>query len=420
MANADVSSGDFKLGNVFIFLLPILGLVKFNFFGELYLHEVILVLACGIVVIGGLGTRKPSIFWFILFFGLLWLVSQIVTDYYMGIPLEDYLRGWAKISFFLISYVALSNFISTDWRAFVWIFVSAIPLFFRPFQLFYMDLDPLVLWKFGVGPALLIFTSLPFFLKYRNNSDSGRYCYWIAFVYFVFGVISFLLNARSFAGLSMVSALIAYAYPNIKGSVLSVQRISFVLIFLSMFSLGILKIYSVGASSGIFGAEAQLKYEAQMLYGNGVVDIIVGGRAEGLVSTIAIYDSPFLGHGSWAKDFKYLELFLELRSFYSEVVHDAIPEEFSDGLIPSHSYLLGAWVEAGFCGALFWAFVIFITVFKVLPAAIARADWFGLAVLCGVPTFIWAIIFSPFGSNVRVDVAGLLAIYTYLLNRQKS
>ena len=84
----------------------------------------------------------------------------------------------------------------------------------------------------------------------------------------------------------------------------SIGRAAVGLVFCGIAAFTILQGYDIAASHGWLGAGAQTKYVEQ----SGSLGVLVGGRSEVLVSTQAIMDSPILGHGSWAKDFTYVDL----------------------------------------------------------------------------------------------------------------
>jgi hypothetical protein len=74
--------------------------------------------------------------------------------------------------------------------------------------------------------------------------------------------------------------------------------------------------------------------------------------------------------------------------------------EEEEDLIPTHSFLLGAWVEAGLLGAIFWAWVIILPV-RVLLRPHSLTD-FPIPLIAFIAfLFIWDILFSPFGSMAR-------------------
>ncbi len=77
------------------------------------------------------------------------------------------------------------------------------------------------------------------------------------------------------------------------------------------------------------------------------------------------------------------------------------PEEMRSGIIPTHSYLFGAWVDAGILGAVFWVWILVSTarVFtRIYPATNALLPvGIYLAFL-----LLWNIPFSPYGTDGRL------------------
>lgn len=403
------------LGNALVLLLPLLGLVKIELVGELFVHEVILILLFPVLLIKRSNMLGQNMVKIILLLGLMWFGSQVATDIFRETPPEDYLRGWAKISFFLISFASLVMLLTTPLRVFLWIAASVVPMFLRPFQLFANDLELEVLWKFGVGAALLFAACLPSLWKVFNIPSDMTPVQRIAWLHIIFGCGSFFLNARSMAGLSILTGILLFIFIRFRGSQLRTQALAFGMAAALVVSFALVSVYSVGASSGFFGEEAQWKYELQNAYGGGPLSVLLGGRSESLVSTQAIADSPFIGHGSWAKDFKYLSMYIDMRRAFSEDQGNPFDVDNNDGLIPSHSYLLGAWVEAGILGGAFWAGIILLCVLKVVPAAFEAISPLSIYVLMTLPLFLWNVLFSPFGAFVRVETAGILAIYSILI-----
>ena len=166
------------------------------------------------------------------------------------------------------------------------------------------------------------------------------------------------------------------------------------LVFLAVAVVGVLQLYDAAASGGLLGSDAQAKYVDQ----SGTFGVLLGGRSEVLASTQAIIDSPILGHGSWAKDFKYVDLLAQrLSSLGYEV--GAGPSDV--GLIPAHSYLMGSWVWAGFLGGLFWLAILGIAVWLLANLYSFRVELAPLLVFSAT-LLVWAIAFSPYGFSARI------------------
>ena len=167
-------------------------------------------------------------------------------------------------------------------------------------------------------------------------------------------------------------------------------------------------IYSGLASSGFLGAEARDKYQVQSQNDLG---LLFGGRNEMLTSIKAVEDSPIIGHGSWAQDRSYV--MYEVMSLRSHGMPSNSSDFVSD-LIPSHSYLMGAWVEGGLAGAVFWSYCLILCIYAlfsllVVDSAVVPFVAFSLV------DFVWNILFSPFGAEVRFLVAGQIGILFWVL-----
>jgi O-antigen ligase len=152
-------------------------------------------------------------------------------------------------------------------------------------------------------------------------------------------------------------------------------------------------IYSHYAQLGVFGEYAQRKLKAQ----SGEGGLLLGGRSEMLASGQAIIDSPLLGHGSWARDPAYVAIMADRRAELGYKRFQGGGR--SDDLIPTHSYILGAWVEAGIVGGLFWLLMLGIT-FSALFNASGTEPLLPLFAFAGF-MLMWDILFSPLGTPTR-------------------
>ena len=171
--------------------------------------------------------------------------------------------------------------------------------------------------------------------------------------------------------------------------------------------------YQNAATAGILGADAKEKYEEES---SGKYGVLVGGRPDLLGAIPAIYDSPILGHGSWAKDWTYLKAEREalLLLGYKEAFQ-ITREDYISGYIPAHSYLLQAWIWAGIVGALFWAWVFVFTArafMRIYPPTVALLPLFSLVAL----SLLWEVLFSPYGEDVRIVFPYYMVVVMTLWN----
>lgn len=170
--------------------------------------------------------------------------------------------------------------------------------------------------------------------------------------------------------------------------------------------------YRYAASSGILGEGAKDAYEKQS---SGDYGLLLGGRSAILGSIPAIYDSPILGHGSWARDPFYVLAQLEALSLagYDDRA-EVENEELEEGYVPAHSYLFGAWVEAGIVGAIFWGWVLVLAIkvlLRIYPGNMALLPLMAF----GAVSLAWDLVFSPYGAQARIVAPYyLVMLMTYL------
>ncbi|MBL6934963.1 MAG: hypothetical protein ISR48_06070 [Alphaproteobacteria bacterium] len=384
---------DWVLVYPFIFMIPALMFIEIRLVGRLFLPEVIL---AGILPFLLLARGKalmeplPRIFLIIMF---LWLVGQVATDLIRSTPTQDYVRGWAKILNTMINFMSI-YLITFGNRRRLNVFALGVTAgyflmyFLNPSE--QMAEDP---WKFGLGLATALL-----FCNIGNLKQVYRTGILPVLCLLAPATLSMLQASRSLAGISFLSAVYVAFQFYIGGRKEKAQKMS-PLKMATLMAVGIaaaavlLEVYSYAASSGMLGRDAQYKYEMQS---QGQFGILLGGRAEIFVSIQAISDSPFIGHGSWAKDPRYAALLLKLENFGYEISSLSI----ESGLIPSHSHLFGAWVESGILGALMWMWVILFIVITLIKLSQVRESLTPLAAFVGIQ-LIWDILFSPFGAERR-------------------
>ena len=186
------------------------------------------------------------------------------------------------------------------------------------------------------------------------------------------------------------------------------QRYILFVIGLILSGWAVITIYSRAAESGLLGYEARLIFELQSA---GVYGVFLGGRSEFLASTAAIMDSPILGHGSWAKDCQYTDILMETKrrlGYFPDAQYD-------NCLIPTHSILLGAWVDAGLLGAVLWLWVGFITAKALIFVIQNNVKFMPLIVFFGFVQ-LWDLAFSPYGAGRRFTTTFFIVITIMILN----
>jgi O-antigen ligase len=348
--------------------------------------------------------------WFFLMFGL-WFASAIITDIVRQTEFADFVRGWAKIVFFAItfafSYLASRTTLSPIVYFYVGLQFGSLAQQIVSPSAFFVD-EP---WKFGYGPPVTILVLT--LISTRAFVDRFKVVGQLACLAAI-AIANLAGNTRSVFGILVVTAGLVWAglkhgrfrwqRPLPKWAFIALLACGIVL------SQGVVSAYELAASSGLLGQAALEKYESQS---QGSLSILQSGRTESLVSIQAIQDSPFIGHGSWARDFYYIGLYVRaLEDSGLRVAGDA----YEDDLIPTHSFLLGAWVESGILGGLFWMFCI-VVAFRALYASFHIPPENRPLVVFVVVNFFWCVLFSPFGAQERFFVAVELCMMLWAIRR---
>lgn len=152
--------------------------------------------------------------------------------------------------------------------------------------------------------------------------------------------------------------------------------------------------YKAMTRAGYLGDKELRKLEDQEGAAGGV---LVGGRFGFLVGLWAACHKPLLGHGSWPLDtYGYTQ---QVVDYFQINTQDAKLMTKKLYWIPSHSAIVGGWVEHGFLELLFWLFIVHLTLVNFPRAAIVFPEYAGLYALF-FSEMIWHLLFSPAGHRV--------------------
>lgn len=388
------------------FLIPALMFVELELVGRLFVSEALFLVAIP-WLLPQARVANPGWLRILTSAGLIWLGGQILTDVIRDASFFDYSRGWSKIAFMLTDLLAISLIVGRSPRRLVLFSLglatsSVIGYFVAP-NIFAID-DPFK-WAFALPITVSVLSVATVGHWRRPHLVASLGLAWMA-------IINLFGDFRSLAGICIVTVAYLAVGPLVASRSMQSGRSAkrFLLVGAVVFVAGLVAIqgYAVAADSGLLGDEAKAKYQEQA---GGGLGLVLGGRSEALVSYQAILDSPIIGHGSWAKDYQYVDLLTErLR----QLGYQPFQLYVESGLIPSHSYLFGAWVEAGVVGGIFWLVVLAITVRALVQMSRVRPRVAPLVAFLSI-SLLWDILFSPFGAQARVSAA--LALVAVMLVR---
>ena len=390
-------------GNLCACLIPMLMFLEVQLVGRLFLSELVLIGLLPFLLIKRARLLLSPIPKTFLLLGFMWLLAQILTDVVRETPFEDWIRGWSKIIFTLLDFSAIYLFLNGKEKRF---FYFSAGIAFGQLLYYFLVLHGNGDWKFGYGSAVTLLAVLASQLGFFGR----RKILSVALILSM-GVLNIFMDYRSMGIFCLLTGVFVLAKQSNRK--LNWKSVVILLMVGGVALTAITNLYEYGASEGLLGERARDKYLMQT---HGDLGVLLGGRSEFLGSFSAVADSPLIGHGSWAKDPKYVQIMLESMIEHGYKVNK---KEASD-LIPSHSFIMGAWVEAGLLGAIFWGWVFVLTIRALFAAYVVRTAITPLIVFIAID-FLWSIPFSPFGGGTRLVVAYYVALMMFvLITLQKS
>jgi hypothetical protein len=375
------------MGDAFAFIVPMLQAIEIPVAGTLLASDLMMVVALPLALIRHSDRLRLKPVRTILTLGCLWFLGQVVTDLVRESPPEDYLRGWIKIAFVLINFTVVWLVVCGSRRRFliyaVGISVGTIAAYFV-----HPSVDAILSpWKFSLGVPVTMLVAL-FAARFKQYRILG-----ILIPLCVLAGGHILKDCRMLAVIALITAIYSIFLMSQERESLGAKRRAGLILLVVMGVWGFASIYSYYAKQGVFGKYAQQKTEAQSAGEGGA---LLGGRREILASSQAIIDSPILGHGSWARDPKYVAI-LQERS--DDLGYKRFQGGKVDDLIPTHSYVFGSWVDGGIAGGIFWFYVLIFTIYTTFNAT-GREPLLPFFAFAGL-MLSWDTLFSPLGTPTR-------------------
>ena len=178
--------------------------------------------------------------------------------------------------------------------------------------------------------------------------------------------------------------------------------------------VGVAMLYGMLAGGGRLGEKAQEKYDRQRSASGGT---LVGGRAEFFVGLAAALDRPVLGHGSWPADTG--QAVQRAAERFGIEVDDSRRrrDPHAQAIIPTHSALVGAWVEHGIMGGIFWLSILILLI-RNTPLAVRFLPESAGLVIFNAPAAAWTIFFSPMPQRAACAILLLPLLVTQVRSLQ--
>jgi O-antigen ligase len=314
-----------------------------------------------------------------------------LSDWITNNSTANFLRGWAKLIFLVLDVVALGfTSYKNPWN--IWWFNLGLGIGGMVKSLVIGDIFSADNWKGQFSPAvsllLLICTS-----PIPNQKI-------LAWLIGLFGLINMYVDARSLALQCLFVSFVIWA--KLKNSF----RFSIGKIIIPAVSIFLLLV--------IIYFQTQNNYMSRRDASNTI-------RGAGYqIALKAIWESPIVGYGSWAKNRDLAKEYIDLtRHTYNQYTMPKIDEIEN---IPAHSQVLQSWVEGGILGITFFALYGYRLVQGLFRLVVQKSynQFFPLFIFNFLIS-LWHLIASPFASAHRISIAVsvvMLCIMTMQFDQQ--
>lgn len=334
---------------------------------------------------------------------LLLLFFQVVTDMIVGTAPADYFRGWASILVSLISFIVLFKLFNSYEAIVLYVLMIMIKNIFYTDDIVDSDMS---YFKFKMVPILSSFVYLLAAYFYRRGNVKA-----VLGVLMGYSITCVSFDSRSTAVVFFLSAIIIYFF-NSKMVITRSKIIIFSVLALVIFQFTYM-FYVDAVMDNQFGGDHARGQMQRLENPYNPFELLMTGRGETFAAATAISDAPLLGHGSWAKDhtLKYYQILL---MFHDEELN--LEKAYAkDQLIPSHSILMGAWINCG-VGGFLAVLLLFFFLMKMGFYMIRNAQSVALYPVIVLMTIglIWTFAFSPFQHlRFSVPATGAILLSTY-------
>lgn len=342
----------------------------------------------------------------IVFALLLLLCFQLFTDLFVvGNSPQNFLRGSASIIMPIISFIVVFKMFQDEEAIVLFIFFTVIKNIIFTDDIVDSEMS---YFKFKIAPILsnIVYLLIYYFYKKGNMKL-------LMGTIFLYCVVCLANDTRSSAVSLLISAVLIYFYTNV--NVTRQKIIVFSVAGAIMFQCAY-AFYVKSVLDHELGGAHSVEQLQRLDNPYNPFELLITGRGETYVALTAISDNPWFGHGSWAVD-KNLKYYKMLLAVHDEDLNIEKAME-KDQLVPSHSILLGAWVNYG-VGGFIAVFLIFCYLMRAGFYVIRNGQSLTMYPIIVIMTvgLIWMFCFSPF-QHLRYSAppwgAMLLSAYYHL------
>lgn len=387
---------------ILLFLMATFSMTQIRLVGYIGISELVMaIIGPYLLFKNWKNLRRDGLGTFLILDGL-WIFSALITDWYREIPLKDVLRGVASPLMILFVTPCVYVLLKADVRKVKWAVVGfALTTFLSVFviqkgtdygraeMLGVSSVEAAIEYKLTLVTMVMSVGAIIPSVAYLRMPHLSFFLTLCVAIYSLYsGGRSMFLSLLISSGLMF---LVGGKITKIK----HVRRLQPIMIITALLLVFLAKKgYEYAATHDYMGEDERQKYETQSKSKIG----LLMGRGTIVDSALAIWDSPFIGHGSWALDYKGFNV-----RALEWLEDDKALEEFykmgSITYIQGHSHILTAYIWHGFFGGVFWVYVLWVVwrTFRLYLGIVP--ELYGYLAFT-LPYLIWNILFSPFGDRV--------------------
>jgi len=410
-----------KAYKIIAFLYPVLSYFKINLVGQLAAGDLIALLSFfDFKETKKLFAHVPDIKKISIAYSA-FLLAQVISDLVNHSAFKDMLRGWANIGMAVLTTVFFINLFKKSPKYIIFFLLGFAFRYvilggssgkeYSTDTLF--TLDNMGVFKFRIAPILnVLLLVLSWYLLQRS---AGQYNNIIA-LFGLYGLFCLAMDFRSNGIFFIMSAFIAYYRQYIR-SISFKKLIPYLLIFILAFQ-GMYMLYISKALQGEIGGKHTLEQLKMTNNPYNPINLLLVGRTEFFVGLKAALDKPILGHGSWARDINGYYTYMAFKLHGEEDKFSSLLISRNGQLIiPAHSIIAGAWMNAGIVGLFSMLYIFGLFVDRSLRLLrnkyVQRTAYYPILVFY-LFNGVWVFFFSPLPevkSTLAVIIAFMIATY---------
>ncbi|MBQ6142498.1 MAG: hypothetical protein IJI54_14580 [Kiritimatiellae bacterium] len=403
-----------------LLLIGMFSMTQIRVIGSIGISELVICLIAPVMFIQDLNQLRKDGFMPILMLALLTCISCCISCYVNATPFEAGIRGFASPYVLWAGLVVMHRCLLKNLNGLRWFIVGfAISTVINTFT-FQTGADMATFGEGGQVDAQVLMSGPLFWVsKLRHfflDIPIGGFYIVTPLIYSILaplGLVAFTF-ATSDSGRAMALSFFATSMLLIVGRkrVEAMKSISkhFVLVGVAMIcaAAAFKALYKYAATHGYLTEKAEAKYAGQSKGGTGFLQLLMAGRGETFIGGMAALRKPVWGYGPWPIDKENIsEEYLMTYGTEEDInIHLRTLADYArfgitmrQHWLPCHSHIIGFWVWYGAIGGVLWLYVLYL-IYKFLRYDVAiMPQWFGYFSFM-IPTAVWNICFSPFGSRM--------------------